>query len=138
MTRAFSSSARREGSRHGKLFVDVVDDPPWLGLQIYVSRHAGTSLEILRLGATRHSETWERLDTGVEAEPTFRVDHDIAKTLLEALLDHYRGGTDTRTLRSDYEHERERADKLIAAITTIAIAEPPVPTFMEGPSRMPR
>jgi len=44
---------------------------------------------------------------------------DVAKALLEALLDHYRGGHDARQLRADYEAERKRVDKMLDTLTVI-------------------
>lgn len=51
--------------------------------------------------------------TSYGGEPTIRLRDDEALALLDALLTHYRGGSDTRQLRKDYEAERARVDRLI-------------------------
>lgn len=57
---------------------------------------------------------------GIVVDPSFSVSDDAAKALLDALLDHYRGGSDARLARADFENERARADKLIDAVVAIA------------------
>lgn len=60
--------------------------------------------------------TWEDVAPGIEAAPTFRLSHDIARPLLDALHALYAGPSDTRTTRADLLHERGRVDKLIDAV----------------------
>src|SRR5690348_4972406 len=50
------------------------------------------------------------------AEPSFRVDEDEARALLQELIRFFDGGEDTRTLRRDYDAERSRVDKLTDAL----------------------
>jgi hypothetical protein len=52
----------------------------------------------------------------VDLEPLV-LDDDAARALLSALLRHYDGGEDTRTLRRDYDAERKRVDQFIAHLT---------------------
>lgn len=53
-------------------------------------------------------------------EPTLRIDEDAARALLDALLDYFRGGSDTRNLRKDFEREQSRVDDLLKTVSDIA------------------
>jgi hypothetical protein len=55
-------------------------------------------------------------NTEVPIEPLV-LDNDEARALLTALLRHYDGGEDTRSLRRDYDAERKRVDLFIAHLT---------------------
>lgn len=68
-------------------------------------------------GATR----WEPFDPQpglIAGAPylTIRLPGDAARALLDALLRHYEGASDMRTVRSDLLHERGRVDKLTDAL----------------------
>jgi hypothetical protein len=52
-----------------------------------------------------------------EDPPTITIPDDVARALLDALSAHYGGTGDTRALRRDYDAERARVDRLIAALT---------------------
>lgn len=45
-----------------------------------------------------------------------RLSDEFARSLLTALMAHYHGGEDTRSLRRDYDAERKRVDKMIDAL----------------------
>jgi hypothetical protein len=47
---------------------------------------------------------------------SFRFRDDVAKALLDALLEHFHGGSGNRELRKDYDAERARVDKLMQAV----------------------
>jgi len=66
----------------------------------------------------------ETSDFYAEIRPTFRITHDFARALLDALLRYYQGSGDYHTLRADYLHERERVDKMIGTLQHIASREP--------------
>jgi hypothetical protein len=57
----------------------------------------------------------------VTANPTIRIDEDAARVLMDALLDHFRGGSDGRELRKDFEREQGRVDKLTDALIVAAL-----------------
>lgn len=80
---------------------------------------------------------WEEIPpTGVVDEPTLRLGTDEARALLDALTNHFHGAEDTRALRRDYDHERERVDTLIGHLAAIgrqltAPDPPPPPARLE-------
>lgn len=53
----------------------------------------------------------------VQQPPFLRIEDDMARGLLDALAAHYGGTADMRQLRKDYEAERARVDKMLAALT---------------------
>jgi hypothetical protein len=66
---------------------------------------------------------WENVrpeDAATTVDPTFTMDEDVARALMDQLIRHFEGSSDTRTLRQDYEHERKRRDNLEDAIMRIA------------------
>lgn len=66
--------------------------------------------------------TWEEVPAGplMESRPTFTLENECARALLDALLRHYQGASDMHTVRSDLLHERQRVDKLTDALINIA------------------
>lgn len=46
-------------------------------------------------------------------EPSLRLPDGLARALLDALASHYGGASDLRRLRSDYDAERARVDRMI-------------------------
>jgi hypothetical protein len=62
------------------------------------------------------SARWEPFEPGTTS-PTITIPDDVARALLDALAAHYGGTGDTRQLRRDYDDERKRVDRLIAALT---------------------
>lgn len=79
---------------------------------------------------------WVGADQPQEDYPWPRcADEEILRALYEALAQHFGGtGHDTRALRSDYEHEKRRVDRMIdhllarpTVIAQGAQAYPPVP-----------
>ncbi len=98
--------------------VRVTDDYMIDGLAIFVSAKLhgdGRTRQLLRLGAGG-SQTWEDVDTHTNVEPTLKLPGEAARALLDALLRHYEGASDQRTVRSDLLHERGRVDKLTDAL----------------------
>jgi hypothetical protein len=65
---------------------------------------------------------WEDIDdsaVGLEVEPTFTLQEDVARALLDSLVTHFQGAEDTRRLRADYDAALRRGDekdKLIADV----------------------
>jgi hypothetical protein len=54
------------------------------------------------------------------SSPTFNIPEDVARALMDRLILYFQGGSDTRTLRKDYEHERARRDHLEDTMCAIA------------------
>lgn len=58
--------------------------------------------------------TWTPVtDPAVAVDPTFVLDDELARVLLDGLAEYYGGTGSVRTLRADLEHERKRVDKMI-------------------------
>lgn len=56
----------------------------------------------------------EQLDPAIEyPAPSFVLSESMARALMEALVRHFGGVSETQTLRKDYEAERARVDKFI-------------------------
>lgn len=65
--------------------------------------------------------TWEDVPEPLAVtRPTFTLQGECARALLDALLRHYQGASDMHTVRSDLLHERQRVDKLTDAVICIA------------------
>jgi hypothetical protein len=57
---------------------------------------------------------WEDMDGSLmRAHPTMHLSDDTGRAMLQALMNHYQGAEDLRTVRADLIHERGRVDKLI-------------------------
>lgn len=97
-------------STEAHISVDYVSQ----GIKVIVIRRNGDRVEILKdLGSNTTFSVWEAVDPNTQAPSEIRVPADVAKALLDALLDHYRGGHDARQLRKDYDAERARVDLFI-------------------------
>jgi hypothetical protein len=79
------------------------------GVSIYLGQKTDQGL----LAVKRINLDYELVPPAVHVEPSLRLEDEAAKAILEALSFHYGGSADTRTLRADYVHERERVDKFI-------------------------
>lgn len=58
--------------------------------------------------------------TALEPVEPLHLSDDDARALLAALIRHYDGGEDTRSLRRDYDAERKRVDLLISALLPVS------------------
>ena len=88
------------------------------GIKIIVLRRNGDEIRVLKdLGGADRFPVWDFATPGTEAPAGIRIEDDVAKALLDALLDHYRGGHDARELRKDYDAERARVDIFIKHLT---------------------
>jgi hypothetical protein len=77
------------------------------GISVTVIRRNGDRVDVLKdLGSFDKFAEWQTVDPQTQAPAGIRVPDDVAKALLDALLNHYRGGHDARELRKDYDHER--------------------------------
>lgn len=70
-------------------------------------------------GTVGHS-SWEPIEPGQDIQPTFRLGHEEAVALMNALVARYSGVDDQRMLRADYDAERKRVDKLTDVVAGIA------------------
>lgn len=87
------------------------------GIAVWISRKEdGGSRGVLRLGQDGEFAGWDPVTPLVDVAPTFKLDDESARSLLGALLRHYEGASDLRTVRGDLLHERDRVDRLIAAL----------------------
>lgn len=97
--------------------VRVSDRPEHRGVAIYVMRPAGDDTYMVLRPSDLGAWAWDPVAANVEpGSPTLLLTDDIARPLLDALLRHYAGAEDTRTLRRDYDAERARVDGLIETI----------------------
>ena len=55
-------------------------------------------------------------------EYVLRLTGDEARALLESLIRYFHGAEDTRALRKDYDHEKQRVDKLIDSMIARAVS----------------
>jgi hypothetical protein len=62
-------------------------------------------------------------DTESSPRPSFSLDEDEARALLQALVRHFDGGEDTRSLRKDYDAERKRVDLLIDKLANTVVVQ---------------
>lgn len=53
-------------------------------------------------------------------EPFMRLSEDHARALYDALAEHFGGYQGVRSLRADYDAERQRVDKMLSALCDIA------------------
>lgn len=67
---------------------------------------------------------WDNAPPAAAIEPTWTMDDEIARALLDALTRHYQGASDMHTVRADLLHERQRVDKLTDAVIRIATEVP--------------
>jgi len=88
------------------------------GIAVNVIRRNGDRIDALMdLGTVDTFPIWRTIEPATMAPPGLRIPDDVAKALLDALLDHYRGGHDARELRKDYDAERARVDIFIKHLT---------------------
>lgn len=80
----------------------------------------------VRMYATGFDEhgrlTWAAWPDPAASPPgdaTMALPDDVARALMDELVRHYHGASDTVALRRDYDHERGRVDKLTDALITI-------------------
>jgi len=84
-----------------------------MGVAATVYRRDGGGTFVYRPADGNTFPVWESVEPVTNVEPSMRLPDDVAKALLEGLLDHYRGGHDARQLRADYDAERKRVDKML-------------------------
>ena len=100
----------------------VADDPMREGIHLVIGlrgAEGSPSRVVVGIGpddeSTFGGPTIKDVPMGEQA-PTLFLPDDIARPLLDALAQHYGGTGDTRTLRTDYEAERARVDRLIGVM----------------------
>jgi hypothetical protein len=83
---------------------------PFGDVSVWIDR---PGLGLLRLAANGQSSRYEEAPDGIEVDPTFSLDEDAARALLDALAAYFGGTGAVQTLRRDYDAERARVDRLI-------------------------
>ena len=94
-----------------------------LGTSVHVvdNFENGAGHVILRLdGNATRWEPFDPNDVTEAPEPTFRLPLDVGRAVLDALVRHYNGAEDTRSLRRDYDAERKRVDEQAKLIADVA------------------
>ena len=78
---------------------------------------------IMRLPtAERPYLEWEEIPAdGTVDGPSFRLGHEEARAILDALTVHFQGTGDARALRKDYDAERSRVDRLTEVMSSLAL-----------------
>jgi hypothetical protein len=79
------------------------------GIGIYLGR-LGDNLRTQMVFTEQRSEI---ISEAVSRPPSFTLDEDEARALLDALAQHFGGTAEVQTLRRDYLDERGRVDRLI-------------------------
>ena len=91
-------------------------------VRIWIADFEGDRPRRIMRHADQHHFPWEDIDdsvVGLEVEPTFTLQEDVARALVDALVRHFQGAEDTRRLRQDYDAALRRGDekdKLIADV----------------------
>ena len=90
----------------------VYDNDFGRSVSVSIVRHDSADFQyVLRLSDVGNK--WEKItQEGVQVAPSFTLEQQFARPLLDALSRHYSGAEDTRALRKDYDAERARVDKL--------------------------
>lgn len=94
-------------------------------VDIFIVDHQEDGKRILHMNEDG-SSTWSDVISGSAAyaadtpKPTVSLPWETARTVLDALTQHYQGAEDTRQLRRDYDAERKRVDGQTAVIADIA------------------
>jgi hypothetical protein len=89
------------------------------GAAIFIGRRISDDrYERLVLGGHgRH--TWEVADPAASPDgPTLSIDEDLARALMQKLVEHFGGLPSDAQTRADYNHERARVDKFIAYLVS--------------------
>jgi hypothetical protein len=90
--------------------VRIVPDVTVDGIAIQAAERHATGPTVQRVWTWRE----ELVEPGVEMPaPSITMDDDLARALLDALSDHYRGTSTGRQDRADFEYERARVDRLL-------------------------
>lgn len=89
-------------------------NPASMNLELIIGQRIGDHAEyITGLGeGTTRVEVREPFEQG----PILTIPDEIARGLMDALIQFYGGSTTVQQLRSDYDHERKRVDKMLEAL----------------------
>ena len=95
----------------------IADDLACDGIRILWFRDDGQRL--VTNGDMVQTLTEGAVVTGEGLHPLSLRD-DLARSLLDALTRYYHGAEDTRALRKDYDHEKQRVDKALDALIALS------------------
>lgn len=101
-----------------KIQVGIVQDMLGDGISLTVRiKEDSTFARYMRVSIDGYPE-WEGKETDSThvLHPTMRLNDDIARAMLQALMHHYQGAEDLRTVRGDLLHERKRVDRLVEVL----------------------
>lgn len=90
------------------------------GIKVFVvRRHAHDDQRILRNTGETGFTSWEHLEPNVDVAPTFTLDGETGRALADALVRHYQGAEDMRSLRRDYDAALQRSDAQASVIADV-------------------
>lgn len=93
-------------------------DPLRRNLNIGFVNETSGGLWVLKPSLGGQIATQSLLDPSHEfpEDSVLSISEEHGRALLQALVEHYQGAEDTRALRRDYDHERQRVDRLVDAL----------------------
>lgn len=90
----------------------------WHGIAVWLGRSDPGRDEVeVVLPIELVIERQTMMEGAASREPTLRLPDDLARALLDALVQHYGGHQNLRSLRADYDAERKRVDRFIDHLT---------------------
>lgn len=94
----------------------------WEGLAIHVAARIRGQLHLAQpMDVTAAAEPIVE-GASYSDQPTLRIPDALGRALLEALSAHYGGVADVRQARRDLDRESARVDRLLEAMSTIAVS----------------
>jgi hypothetical protein len=96
--------------------IRIESDAAMDGIAIQVARKVGDGLvEQVKFASDRTVTPLSEAVATMPA-PSLTIDDSLGRALLDALAAHYGGTTGGLQQRADFEHERQRVDRLIGAL----------------------
>lgn len=90
------------------------------GIKVFVVRHlAHDDQQILRNTQDAGFTSWEHLEPNTDVDPTLTLNGEVGRALADALLRHYQGAEDMRSLRRDYDAALQRGDAQASVIADV-------------------
>jgi hypothetical protein len=97
---------------------------PYLGLtgiDVVIVNHIDDQVSYLMRIGDQGQVIWDEPPNDfAEPKPTFSLPADTGRVLLDALVRHYQGAEDSRSLRRDYDAERQRVDEQAKVLADVA------------------
>jgi hypothetical protein len=89
------------------------------GIDVYLVFEGRGVRQFLRRDGSIYQITQDNEGVRID-EPTFTLNQDAARALLDKLTQHFQGASDLHTVRGDLLHERGRVDRLLDTISQLA------------------